>query len=219
MTFMTTFVGMTPSCSRFRACHLAVGLLVIGTCGTVGGSQPVLLKNLGFQAGPVWRTGAGSPGFGWEISLDQFVRTHAPYRYQRRWYYIGVGIGRQDGLDDRSAISSLRLSISPFQQQLDRRWRFLALASVRLNHWSTPAGGTDCILPEIGFQIMQTRTLFSPKLGLNYGREWRIGGAVEQPVAPATSQTFTLQAGISLNLGELRYLKRSKRRAEQNANP
>lgn len=96
----------------------------------------------------------------------------------------------------------------------------MTLAAIRINHWSTPNGGTDCLMPEIGFQISEISTLFSPKLAVSYGREWRIGGTVEQPVAPATSRTLMVQAGISLNIGVLsRRLYYRKRRAQEQAKP
>lgn len=212
---MTTFVGMMRARYHAWICQLAVCLLFVSASGTASASRfPRLLKNVGVQVGPLWGLGAHTPGSVWEVGFDHFVRVQG-----RRRAFLGLGIGRQDGLADRSAIWSLRLSLSPYQLQIDRRWRFITMASLRLNRWSTPAGATDCVRPEIGFQVMRLNNLFSPKLAVGYGRELRIGGAVEQPVAPASSETFTVQIGVSLNLATLSGWRRAKRRAENAADP
>jgi hypothetical protein len=168
---------------------------------------PSVLKNVGLVSGPVWRSGVPGAGLGWEIGYDHFVRTclvHKPF-----W---GAGFGRQDGVGDRSAIWSARFSMSPYHVYLDRHWKLMTLTSVRLSHWSTRLGATDCIRPEAGFQMLCLNDLFSPKLAVCYGREFRIGGSVEQPIAPASTDVVTIQVGITLNLGALSYRKFIRRR-------
>lgn len=213
-TFVT-FVRMMRSPSRAWTSRVALCVLMAVTVGSVAMGRTLrLLRNVGFQAGPVWWSGRAIPGLGWEVSFDRYLRTCIRHRP-----FLGLGIGRQDGFEDGAAVWSLRFSLSPYYVQIDRRWRFMTLTSIRLNHWSTPLGGTDCIRPEVGFQFMQLNHLFSPKLAIGYGREWRLGGAVERPVAPVASEALTVQVGLSLNLGALRSRKFYKRRAHSAAAP
>ncbi len=204
---MMIFVVMTVVSQRSAIGRAVVCSLVIAVCSPAIARYPRVLKNLGLQSGPLWRSGAPGPVMGWEIGFDHYVRTCIVHK--RYW---GVGFGRQEGLGDRSAIWSLRFSVSPYHLSISRRWRFNALTSVRLSHWTTPFGSTDCLRPEVGFQVMRLNDLWSPKLAVCYGREWRIGGAVERSVAPGSSDVLSMQLGLSFNFGALSYRKFIKRR-------
>lgn len=177
---------------------LVVAVLCFYGIGNAQARFPQYLKNVGLVYGPAFHSPLQLTGQAWELSYDRIWRTCI-----RRRPYWGVGLGTERSGGDGASSVTARFSFSPYRLMISRRISALTLLSMRVGRWTGDGATSDFIRPEIGFQLMTYNTVFSPKLIVQYGRDVRLRSSLEGNVHPVPGGVFTMQAGVTVNIGSL----------------